>query len=166
MRRKRRSIDAEQSEAAVPPSRFRRFVRVSWRIFRTAFVLLVLLLLVTLLYLNQVGLPERVKERLTAGLRENGWEVHYSQLRLSLRRPGIIADNLYLHRTNIWSGPQIYVQKARCRVRRGALRKLQVQFESAQITGSRLLWPLVKTNQLESTLLVNNVAGDVFFRAD
>ena len=119
---KRSSKDGETPEP-VPRSRTRRIARVLWRILRTSIVLCVLFLALAVLYLNQVGLPERVRQRLTAGLREKGWEVQYSQLRLSLSRPGIIAENLYLHRTNLWSGPQIYVQKAQCRLRRGAFRK-------------------------------------------
>jgi hypothetical protein len=148
------------------PGRARRILRILWRVSRTGLVLCLLLLLIAIIYLNQVGLPETVKQRLTAGLREKGWEVQYAKLRLSVRRPGVIAENLYLHRTNLWSGPQIYAQEARCRVRGNALKKLEVQFESARLTGARLLWPLTKTNQLESTLLVNNIAGDIYFGRD
>ncbi len=148
---------------AVRPGRTGRVLRVCWRVFRTTFVLCLLFLFVAILYLNQVGLPERVKERVTADLREKGWDVHYAQLRLSVRRPGIVAENLYLHRTNIWSGPQIYVQEARCRFRGNALKQLRLQFQSARLTGGRLLWPLTKTNRLESTLLINNIAGEVLF---
>ncbi len=141
-------------------------MRTLWRILRTSLLLGILFLLIAILYLNQIGLPERVKERLIAGLRANGWDVQYARLRLSVRHPGVIAENLYLHRTNLWSGPQIYVQEARCRVRGNALKKLQVQFESAHLSGGRLLWPLARTNQLENTLLINSVAGDVLFRTD
>ena len=148
---------------AVRSGRPRRILRALWKVLRTTFVLCLLFLLIAILYLNQVGLPERVKEHLMAGLRAKGWDVQYARLRLSVRRPGVIAENLYLHRTNLWSGPQIYVQEARCRFRGNALKKLEVQFESARLVGARLLWPLAKTNQLEGTLLINNIGGEVFF---
>src|SRR5207249_5055986 len=157
---------APETETPRPASRLRKVLRVLFRACRTTLVLLIFLIAAAAIYFNQAGLPERVKERLTANLRAKGWEIQYSKVRLSLRRAGIIVDNLYLHRTNMWSGPQIYVQKAQCTLRRSDLKGLTFKVNSAKLEGGRVLWAMDRTNRLQSTFVLNNVAGELLFRTN
>ncbi len=84
---------------------FRRMFRVSfkspfWRKCRTTLRwcritlwLVVLLGLCCIIRLNHVGLPDFLKTRLVAALREQGVQLEFSRLRLSLVR-GVVADNV------------------------------------------------------------------------
>src|SRR5437016_4475293 len=137
----------QKTEAPRSASRVRKVLRILWRVCRTTLVIVLFLIVVAVIYFNQVGLPERVRNRLTANLCAKGWDLQYSKVRLSLSRAGVIVDNLYLHRTNMWSGPQIYVQKARCSWRRSDLKKLRFKVDSTMLSGARLLWAMDKTNR-------------------
>lgn len=82
-------------------SGFWRKCRITFRWFRIAVWLLVLLALGAFLWLNRVGLPDFLKTSLVAALREQGVELSFSRMRLSLVR-GLVADDV---RAGEASGP-------------------------------------------------------------
>ncbi|HKQ37640.1 MAG TPA: AsmA-like C-terminal region-containing protein [Verrucomicrobiae bacterium] len=122
---------------------------------------LVLVIVACLIYLAQIGLPPTLQAQLTARLRQQGWEVQFSKMRLSFSRMGIIAENLYLRRA---AGPQIYVGRAQCRMRGSALRRMKLELATVKLSGARVIWPLEKTHEPSSTFLLNNVRGELYFQ--
>lgn len=74
-------------------SGFWRKCRITFRWFRIAVWLLVLLVLGAFLWVNRVGLPDFLKTPLVAALRERGVELEFSRMRLSLVR-GLVADDV------------------------------------------------------------------------
>ena len=78
-----------------------RVQRRSWRIARRLFrwcritVLLVLLgVVISGIYLNQVGIPDFIKQPLLAKLRARGVELQFTRLRLRWYR-GIVAEHVH-----------------------------------------------------------------------
>ena len=128
-------------------------------------VLLVSLGLVSLgLFLNRVGIPDFLKERIVARLQAQGWEVGFSQMRLTWQCV-ILAQDLHLYRLNQRGGPQLFLEKAECRLNRVALKKLEVEVDSVMLRGGRLIWPFGTTNQPTTSLQLNEAGGELFFRS-
>jgi len=78
-------------EAKLKAGRGRRILRICIRVLRVTLVVAVIVIAACLMYLAQVGLPPRMQEQLTARLRQQGWEIQFSKMRLSLSRMGIVA---------------------------------------------------------------------------
>src|SRR6516165_3967530 len=72
---------------------FWRKCRITFRWFRFTVWALVIVLIGAFLWFNRVGLPDFMKTRLVAAMREQGVELEFSRLRLSLVR-GLVADNV------------------------------------------------------------------------
>ena len=156
------SVTAQRAQEAKPKAGpARRVLRVCVRVLRVTLVVAVVVIVACLIYLGQVGLPPSMQEQLTQRLRQQGWEVHFSKMRLSLSRMGIIAENLYLRRAR---GPQIYVARAQCHIRPSALRRLKLELARVKLSGARVIWAMEKTHEPSSTFLLNNVRGELFFR--
>src|SRR2546430_2770478 len=97
------------------------------------------------LFLNKVGLPEFVKNRVISQARARGLEVQFSRLRLRWYR-GLVADNLQISGTNGLSGPQLFVEQAECPLNPAALKNFAFKINSLRLMEGRLLWPLAVTN--------------------
>ena len=143
--------------------------RRGWRIFLTTFkwcrisVLLFLLVAIILgLFLNHVGLPDWLERRVEEQFRANGWELKFSRLRLRWYH-GIVAEDLYLQRTNAANGPHVFLQTAEFRLNWKAIQHLDLEANGVMLKGGRLLWPLPGTNQPRRTLVIDNIGGDLVF---
>ena len=102
----------ESGQTKPAPSRGKRLGRGLFRCARTTLVVVLLLAAALGLFLNKVGLPEFVKERVIAQARAKGLEVQFSRLRLRWYR-GIVAENLHVQGTNSMAGPQLFVHALR-----------------------------------------------------
>jgi hypothetical protein len=158
------------SENAPKPKPKKKPRSRGWRIFFACFkwtrvvILLALLGFVILgLFLNRVGLPDWVHRRIVAQMREKGWDMQFSRLRLRWYR-GIVADQLQLSRTNTMTGPNLFVETAEFRLNGRALRSFNLQSDSVFVSGARLVWPLPGTNQPKQTFVLNNVRGELLFK--
>jgi len=110
----------------------RRAGKIFWRIFRGVRVTglsVALFVVVTGFFLNKIGLPEFVKRRVVEQLRQKGWEVQFSRLRLRWYR-GIVAEHLQLQRTNQLYGPHLFVEEAQCRLKHKAFEHLDLHADS------------------------------------
>ncbi|MDB6056988.1 MAG: hypothetical protein JWO95_832, partial [Verrucomicrobiales bacterium] len=67
------------------------------RLFRVLLLLLLLLVIGTVFYLHEKGLPQFVKTRLVATLRERGWDVQFTNMRLGIGT-SVIIDKPSFHR--------------------------------------------------------------------
>jgi hypothetical protein len=144
--------------------------RRGWRIFFTTFkwcriavLLLVLVVLVFGLFLNHVGLPEWLEQRVEGQFEATGWEVKFSRLRLRWYH-GIVAEHLQLQRTNTHNGPHLFLENAEFRLNWKALQHLDLEADSVMLEGGRLLWPLPGTNQPQRTLVFDEIGGELIFK--
>lgn len=153
---------AQSTQEAKPKAaRPRRVWKTAVRVLRVTLLTLAIVIVACLIYLAQIGLPPSLQTQLISRLRQQGWEVQFSKMRLSFSRMGIVAENLYLRRA---AGPQIYVARAQCRMRGSALRRLKLELATVKLSGARVIWPLEKTHEPSSTFLLNNVRGELRFR--
>src|SRR5258706_5574427 len=126
-------------------SRFWRICRVSFRRFRITVWLLVLLLLASLIYINQIGLPGFVKRPLLEKLREKGIDLQFSRLRLSWYQ-GIVAENVRFGRAAESFGPQMKLAQVQLQLNPRALARFRLQVDSLILRHGRLDWPIQGTN--------------------
>jgi len=120
--------------------------RRGFRWCRVAGWLLLLLLVVSFLWLNQVGLPDFAKNQLLATLRERGLDAEFQRVRLRWFE-GIVAENLTLGRAGAARGPQLAIAEARLGLDVGELKKFRFRVASVQVRQGRLEWPLAAASQ-------------------
>jgi hypothetical protein len=144
--------------------------RRGWRVFFTTFkwcrisvLLFVLVVIVLGLFLNHVGLPDWLEQRVEEQFRASGWEVKFSRLRLRWYH-GIVAEDLQLQRTNTLNGPHLFLQRAEFRLNSKALQHLDLEADSVLLRGGRLVWPLPGTNVSQRTFVLEDVAGELLFK--
>ena len=163
-------MDAAPPASPEVPARPPR--RRGWRIFfsifkwcRVSVWISILLLVVLHLFLHRVGVPEWVKARIAEQMRDQGWDMNFSRLRLQWYR-GIVADHLVLSRTNTIKGPHLFVESAEFRLNFAALRHFDLRADSVLVQGGRLIWPLPATNGPPQTLDLTQLRGELFFGPD
>jgi len=151
-----------------PTNKPSRIKRLAWGLFcwvRTTLLVLLLFALVVGLFLNKVGLPEFVKNRVIAQAREKGLEVEFSRLRLLWYR-GIVAENLHVKGTNGMIGPHLFVENAESPLSPAALRNFALKLNALRLSGGRLIWPLAGTNEPGQAFVLNDLNGQVAFHDD
>ncbi len=141
-------------------SRFWRICRISFRRFRITVWLVVLALLASLVYLNQIGLPGFVKTRLLENLRARGLDLEFSRLRLRWY-DGIVAENVRFGRANQKLSPQLRLAELQVQLNPKALAKFQLQIDSLVLRQGRLVWPIPETNRLSRKLIIDDIQTDL-----
>lgn len=157
---------SETPSTTRPPARPRTR---GWRIFftvfkwcRVALLLTLLCLLLALIFLHQAGLPVALQEQLVARLRDAGWDVHFTHLRLRWYH-GIVAERFSLSRTNDPAGPALFVERAQFQLNWPALRSLRLQADGLRLTEGRLVLPPPPTAPRDQGLVIDRIHGDVRF---
>jgi hypothetical protein len=148
--------------ATRPQSRFWRTCRTCFRRFRIAVWLVVLALVATFVYLNQVGLPGFVKEPLLQKLRARGLDLRFSRLRLRWYR-GLVLENVRFERADEGLSPQFTIKEVQVRLNHHALARLQLQIDSLVLRQGRLVWPIAETLQAPRQLAIENIQTDLSF---
>src|SRR5262245_11310192 len=128
--------------AAPETGRGRRRWRAGFRWLRRLVLLFVLLLLGTLIYLNQVGLPDFVKNPLLENLRARGIELQFNRLRLRLGR-GLVAEKVRVGRADETSSPQLEVRQLQLRLDLKGLLKGQVRVDALVLRHGKFSWPVL-----------------------
>ena len=146
-----------------PRSRARRLFLITFKWCRIAVLLLVFVVLVLGLFLNHVGLPDWVESRLREQLKEQGWEVNYSRLRLRWYH-GVVADDLQLRRTDATAGPHLFLRRAEFRPNWRSLLDFRIESEGVALEEGRLVWPLPGTNLPQRTFVLNQLGGNTEVR--
>lgn len=125
------------------------------RLLRLLILLLLLVLIGAVFYLHEKGLPEFIKEPLVAKLREQGWDVRFSNMRLGLGT-SVIIDKPSFHRLDPSFAADI--SAARTDVHVDALKLLhrKISLSGARIIKGEFHLPLADTNA--GTLSVTNVS--------
>ena len=99
-------------------------VRRTFRWCRRTVLLLLFLVVVAVLYLNQIGLPDFAKGPLLAQLRERGIDLEFSRIRLRFGR-GVVVEHVNLSRHAEVAGEQFHAEELQLRLRWSALLELR-----------------------------------------
>ncbi len=124
--------------------------------------MLILVALCSLVYLNQVGLPDFVKRPLLQRLRARGLELQFSRLRLSFYR-GLLAENVQFGQAREPLVPRLTAKELGVELDSRALARLQLQVEALSIRKGRLAWPIPDDSQPGRELSVEGIQTDLRF---
>lgn len=147
------------SKQRAPERRWRKYFRRT----RICVLLLILCLVGALAYLNQIGLPEFLRQPLQQKLRERGLDLQFSNLRLHFYR-GIVADDVKFGRTNDTTGVRVTAREADLNIGFAALLKFQLYITGVGIRDGRVIFPVTDTNQPGRTLAVDRIRVDLRFQ--
>lgn len=142
---------------ATPARRgFWRLCRIYFRRFRISIWLVILVALGSLLYLNQVGLPDFVKRPLVNKLRERGVALEFARLQLHWTE-GFVADNVRFGSMHEPAAPQLLAAKVQIKLLLKPLLRGQVQVDSLGLSGGLLQWIPANSNAPLRALTVENI---------
>jgi hypothetical protein len=122
----------------------------------------VLAFLIGLIYLNRVGLPDWMKNRLVAELRGHGLDLDFRRVRLHWWG-GFVAENINLGKAGASRGPQLNLDEAELRFNFPALRHRQLQVDSLIIRRGRLIWPLAEAQPPAPPLVLEDITTELRF---
>lgn len=152
-----------------PAAPVKRRLRWQWRVFRWCRITLwtaLLILLSALYYLNQVGLPDIVKNPLLAELRARGVDAHFSRLRLHWYR-GIVAENINVGPVSAAASPQLFIDEAELRLNHAAMRRFQLRIDALIIRKGRFCYPLpAREGQPATQFTLDDLAAEIQLLAD
>ena len=140
---------------------FWRRAKLTFRWFRIAVLLLVLAVLCALVWLNRVGLPDFLKQRLLAELRAQGVEVEFSRMRL--RYHGIVAENVRIEQARQSAGPRASAAELAFRFDHDALWRRQLKLRGVALSDGRLVLPLAASNASLREIVVERLQTQVDF---
>ena len=147
-------------------TRFWRLCGLYFRGFRIFVWLLILAVLWSVVYVNQVGLPGIVKRPLLERLRARGLDLQFSRLRLSWNQ-GIVAENVHFGLgRNQQISPRLNVAEVQVRLNWSALAHLRLQVDSLMLRQGRLSWALLETNRAPQELSATGIQTDLRFLPD
>jgi hypothetical protein len=139
---------------------FWRNCRVCFRWCRISVLLLVLAVVCFIAWFNRVGLPDFLKTRLVADLRERGIKLEFSRMRLRFER-GIVAENVRIGGEHI-SDPLLTLAEVQLQLDYRALLHRQLQVDGLVLRQGKFLWPVSPTNSLK----LDNIQAELRFQAD
>ena len=142
-------------------NRFWRRARLTFRGFRIAVLLLVLVVICAWLWLNRVGLPDFLKQRLLAELRAQGVEVEFSRMRL--RYHGIVAENVRFAQARQSTGPLASAAELTFHFDHAALWRRQLKLRGVALSDGRLVLPLAASNAPLREIVVERLQTQVDF---
>ena len=131
---------------------FWRKCRITFRWFRIAVWLVLLTALAALLWLNRVGLPDFLKNRLVATLHERGVDLEFSRMRLNLVH-GIVADNVRLGQARTDGRPDFSARQVQLRLDFPALLARRLQLDGLVLRDGKITLPLPPVGRLALTNL-------------
>ena len=137
---------------------FWRKCRIGFRWFRITIWFIVLAGLCTFFWFNRVGLPDFLKTRLVATLRDQGVDLEFSRLRLRLIR-GIVAENVRVSQARVTDGPGLSAREVQVRVDFTALLHREVQVDGLIVSDGVFTWPLTR----EFAVTATNLQVDLHF---
>lgn len=139
-----------------------RRLRLGFRYFRVSIWLFVLIVVASLIYLNQIGLPDFIKNPILAQMRARGLELDFSRLRLEWYR-GIVAENINMGSPEP-NGPQFFIDMAEVRLNHRALIHFKVELDSLLIKQARFCWTLPALEEYSARALsVDDITTELQF---
>ncbi|HEV2390951.1 MAG TPA: AsmA-like C-terminal region-containing protein [Verrucomicrobiae bacterium] len=120
---------------------FWRLCFLCFRRCRIALWFLIFLLLASIIYLNQVGLPSWISRPLVQRLQARGLDLQFSRLRLRFYQ-GFVADNVRFGQAGQPLSPHLLVNEVRLLLNFRALAHLHFQIDALVLQRGQLTWPL------------------------
>ncbi len=131
---------------------FWRKCRITFRWLRLAFWLLLLALIIAFVWTNRVGLPDFLKAPLVAALRDQGVELEFSRMRLSLVR-GLVADNVRAGQPGTKDDASFSARLVQLDLDFSALWQRRLALDGLVLRDGIFTLPLSPTNELSLTNL-------------
>lgn len=147
------------------PTRRSIWSRGAWprRLFRIGrrFVYLVLAVIIGLgAYLNQVGIPEGLKNRLLETLRQRGVAMEFERIRFRATR-GIVAEQVTLGRLGDLGGEQFSAQEVQLALDWKKVLALKPEVRGLQIREGSVSIPLIESNRVASRFNLHGVEARI-----
>jgi hypothetical protein len=141
---------------------FWRKCRIAFRWLRYCLWLLVVLALLALAWINVVGFPDFVKQRVTAALQDRGVTLEFSRMRWRFIR-GIVVENAIIGDKQVQPDkPVLTAGQIHLRLDYGALAHRKFQLTGMVVRDGIFTLPVTPTNRL----VVLNMQAEVSFRPD
>lgn len=145
---------------ATPPKSRGRILRVWFRRFRIAFLLLILLVAGILVSLDEVGLPKFLERQLLDRLHAGGIDLQVGRIRWRWYH-GIVAEDVRFGLANESRGPKLTAEQVNIHLDHGALAHFHVHVDSIQLVRGKLRFPVSGTNAPNDDLTVNHIQTDL-----
>jgi hypothetical protein len=146
--------------AEVKPFTWRK-VRVAFRRVRIFCLVLLLLFFTAILWLNYVGVPAFVTEKVRAELKRQNFNLEFQKLRLS-GFSQFVALNLSFSSTDTNLYPSLFLPRAELLLDKESLHQLKFRVRGLRVRGGRAVIPL-STNGTAPALLVTNIQTELEF---
>lgn len=111
-----------------------------------------------ILYLNQVGIPESLKDRLLVTLRERGVEMQFERIRFRATR-GIVAERVTLGRRGDLGGEQFRAEEVQLGLDWWKVLTLQPEVTGLRIRQGAVSIPLVESNRVVTRFELDGVGA-------
>lgn len=131
-----------------------------FRLGRWGAYLLVFLIIGSGLYLNQVGIPATLKDRLLQTLRERGVAMEFERIRFRATR-GIVAERVKLGRLGDLGGEQFSAQEVQLALDWWKVFRLAPEVTGLRIREGSVSIPLVESNRVVSRFDLNGVEARI-----
>jgi len=145
---------------ATPPKSRWRIIRVWFRGFRIAVLLLILLVAGILVSLDQIGLPKFLERRLLDRLHAGGIDLQVSRIRWRWYH-GIVAEDVRFGLANETRGPRLTAEQVNIHLDHDALIHFQVHVDSIALVRGRLSFPVGGTNSPADDLAVDHIQTEL-----
>lgn len=144
---------------AATPSILRHRLRVCFRWLRIGVLLAVLLTLLGAFYLHQVGVPEFVREKVTAALRRRGVELRFERLRPRWQQ-GLVAENVAWEAGRSPTAPRIWFDQVVLDPHWPTLLwKQAFEINTLTVRGGQVVVPLASPNDPPEDFVVDQIAA-------
>ena len=117
---------------------------------------LLLLLLAAFAWVNHKGLPEFLKTRLVAALRQRGVELEFTRMRLHYYH-GLVCDNVRVGAADDAAGPVLTAREVQLRISYSALLHGHLQMDGLVLRQGKFTLPLTP----QDSLLLTNLQGEL-----
>lgn len=148
-----------------PKRSFWQRLRIYFRRFRIAVLFTLLVFVCIGAYLNQVGLPDFVKQPLLENLRSRGVDLEFSRLRLRGYR-GIVADDVRVLGASSQLLPVFCARSADVQLNYAALARLKLEVRGVILRQGGLTWELARTNEPPRPFAITNLTVALRFLPD
>jgi hypothetical protein len=145
------------SEKAKPKKRrgFWRSLAVYFRRFRIVVWLLLLAVIASFIYLNQVGLPGMIKRPLLQRLEARGINIEFSRVRVRWYE-GVVAEDVQFG-SAAGNSPRVTARETKVLLNWRSLLRGRLQVDSLLVREGKMVWDIAGTNEPPRELVVDNI---------
>jgi AsmA-like C-terminal region len=142
-------------------TRFWKICRVCFRLCRITFLLFILALVCTVIWVDRVGVPDFVQRPIIDSLHQHGIELQFVRLRFNLVR-GLVADNVHVGGATT-NTPSMTFSQVRLEINYNALLHRKWQLDGLALRQGTLAIPVPDTNGPPCILTLDHIQTDLRF---